>query len=444
MDGGLSAVQARDLARRQLSARLSEVAAYEVESKGTRCRLASAFVESSWGEAVEVPVAGRWLPAEWDPDPWRAAERMGTCRSSLHYTGSLQAGRVGGVRAVPHTCGLPYCPPCASGKMGTRCRWAEPRYEALSPWTSRLALVTLTQQWDTGDSESWVVSPGEVAHGWAEPPLPTSWPVPSSLGIPLDVACDRVRACWGRLRRDRRTRGLWTDRHFGAVAYSYGIEATSCTWRDRRRVPRWHVHMHVLVALGLGATWDATLRVVQRRTGRVVSERRYTGPASMDLPTKAPEGCRLVWVHHGGWSKGVVDGWMRLCPGTTAAAQDIRPADDGALAEVLKYPVKVADMTVAQAVEWLGTTKGLRSHYSPGALWPTSVLPADMQEALDAVPDDEKPTSAPLRVRGEDLTPDLLASLPDGPLFATCDDWGPLEWATTTRNELRALTESRG
>lgn len=386
--------------RRAIAAKLMSTVVL-TEERGSRRRIVAA--EAGW---PPVRIEGRWLRSEWLPDPARD-RKVQDCTTMTLGNRMWQCGETGHVALrdvqnnsmlwmVPHTCNLPWCPSCARRRSGRRLRWAGPRYDALRPWTSRYVLLTLTQPNAFDPSRpTHTVTIEELDLGWYRGGETTV-----ANGLTLHESRERWVRAFRKLRTHRRYRHLW-DWDTGCLAYTYGIEATASCWYRNRRYPRWHTHGHLLCALG-----------------------KDCGSS---------------------WGNDVIEAWCELMPGASALAQDAREVDPGGLAEVLKYAYKGADMTTLQVVEAVAASKGRRSHYSVGCLWPTAKPPDVIREALDAVPGIETHPAAPL----QQILPNgvhvplearrLATMRAESPLRLMSDDLDGSPWDTTAGDVRAAL-----
>jgi hypothetical protein len=131
---------------------------------------------------------------------------------------------------------------------------------------------------------------------------------------------EHVEACWSGIE--------WTT---GTPLV--GPLTDGSAWRPK--VPRYHVHLHAVVALS-GSRW------------------RWNDDGTADPA--------------GAWAE-LRDTWCRLSPGSSPAAQDLRrlEAAEGGLAEVLKYPFKPTETTVACVLEAVSVTRGMHPHQTSGA-----------------------------------------------------------------------------
>jgi hypothetical protein len=301
-------------------------------------------VEWSTGEwqAIERPAA---LRPEWVADPRKLHAQLRTCSAGWGVMRSPD----GVYRAQPMRCGSPLCPTCLAHKARrVQERWA-PMLAELAARGCRFVHVTLTQPARAAaPSGAWpmVLNANERTH-YVHAQAATEVGLAVE-GEPLGDALARLRASWTALRDSRATREWWGE---SVVGYLYGIE-----WTGRRHAAqdagatwdaRWHAHLHALVVLH-----------PEVRDGRP----GWQGDRGRLNP------------YRGGWAGRLVREWCARTPGADPAAQAVvrvtgdegRTAAD-ALREVLKYPFKPGELTDAQVVEVLATTKGGRFHLPGGA-----------------------------------------------------------------------------
>jgi len=154
-------------------------------------------------------------------------------------------------------------------------------------------------------------------------------------GEALGGGLDRLRAAMtgvrdgnGKVDTGERSRDWW---HGTVAGNIYGIEWTGHKVKadPTARIPRWHVHAHMLVIFHPG----------------------------VDLVE---------------WMRTFTSRWCDVCPGASFRAQDLRALEGNrlkdAIHEVLKYPFKPAQLTHAQLLEVLASTKGRRFHLPGGFL----------------------------------------------------------------------------
>lgn len=268
---------------------------------------------------------GRDVP--WSVDVLAAAERMSRCEQGwvLLFDGEA-------FRAAPMLCGGRWCPRCARSRVGRIAhRWV-PVLVAAVLSGAVVYHITLTQPVGLEPPPGIAKSPalvlpseraryiGQALTGKAQRAVPGE----SILGSYL-----RFREHWRSVRQDRGTRDLW---RYALGGYLYGIEWTLRPKNARgRRVPRWHCHAHILA------------------------------------------------VCPGGWAKGtwerLRDSWCAEVPGASPDAQRCDPVKGSgeqsladALLEVCKYPLKLAELTIAAKIEAFASLRGTRPHHVGGAL----------------------------------------------------------------------------
>jgi hypothetical protein len=137
-------------------------------------------------------------------------------------------------------------------------------------------------------------------------------------------AYGRLRGALRAVRRSRATRERWAAALGG---YHCGVEFTlRAGKRAGKSVPRWHCHVHVLA----------------------VTRTKTRDPAHV---------FRALAVD-----------WTERAVGAHLSAQHWRTIDPtSGILEVLKYPMKVHDTTVAGAAEFYGAIRGCHTHQAAGA-----------------------------------------------------------------------------
>ncbi len=294
-----------------------------------KVRLAQWVVE---GRRLDV-TRPRDQPAAWSAEPAAWSTRLLGCsrRWAAHGDGSLR----------PVGCGLSICPSCRARAAGSRIRRAAVMLEAMQEAGACVALLTFTQPQGAPVSGPVVLRDAELGSWWV--PQLAKRRGRATAGADLADELERLTRAWRRLRHDSRPARAWWAGHVEACWT--GMEWTTGTpmhgplsdgaWRPK--VPRYHVHLHAVVALG-GARW------------------RWNDDGSAVDDDGSP------------WSE-LRAAWCRLSPGAAPAAQDLRRVDDleGGLAEVLKYPFKPSESTVATTLEAVSVTRGLHPHQTSGA-----------------------------------------------------------------------------
>lgn len=328
------------------------VNAGQVEHK-TTVRTARASVASvDYGKASQtVYVDGRELRHDWLADPQRAARKMTLCST---------AATVREHGASMLRCHHKLCPQCAHFDGAARADELLEQVSALVDAGCPVVHLTLTQPTrEDVDGRQAVLAPwerglfpgarvAEGADGYATP------------GETLSECRDRLYESWRTLcnGRTRKAADAWES----VIGGTYGTEFTG---RRREGVKgarvfalRWHGHMHVLLVLRPGTPLRAE-RVFKRGRAR--------------------------WAVRGAWVDQVREAWCDIVPGAQPDAQEVtlvaapgttvagapdaeREEVRRALREVLKYPVKVGELTAAQLVEFLSVMKGAKTAMPFGAL----------------------------------------------------------------------------
>lgn len=308
-------------------------------------------------------VAARAQPAAWSAEPAAWSAKLLGCsrRWATHADGSLR----------PAGCGLSLCPSCRARAAGSRIRRAGAMLEAMRGCGAELALLTLTQPQGRLVSGPVVLRDSELGAWWV--PELARRKGRASAGADLAHELDRLRASWRKLRHDDKRSRAWWGAHVDAC-WS-GIEWTTGTplvgplsdgAAFRPKVPRYHVHLHAVVALS-GSGWRWGKR--DKRTGK------------LDEAAAADAG---PWLE-------LRAAWQRLSPGASEDAQDLRRLDaaEGGLAEVLKYPFKPTETTIAGILEAVSVTRGMHPHQTSGAWHGGSRRWKEAAEAaLEAIADD--------------------------------------------------------
>lgn len=329
-------------------------------------RAAVEAVELGDGQVVTVDGA-RGLRDDWLADPERSAARVRGCRR----TWCVAAGP-GGRSAIPLTCGDTVCPYCTVQRTAPRRSGLAAALRAYRAAGCTVVMLTRTRRACSGDGL--VVWTDADRARWGPCPHPTAAAAGYTAGAA--VPGETLSEAWGELAAASRAmidgramvkwggaeverRAWWRDT---VLAHVDAIEATQVRTRwsgkgpDRRRVVdalRWHVHGHQIVILAPGVVGPRDVRsevVRSHRDGRGGRRRRVLAGS-------------CAW-----WRT-----WRRAWASEIDAADAAQHAividdDDQALAEVLKYPGKLAEMTTAGVVEWLASAKGRRPQRCAGAL----------------------------------------------------------------------------
>lgn len=267
---------------------------------------------------------GRAVP--WSVDLGAAVERLAKCEAGwvLLWDGAE-------FRASPTVCGGRWCPRCVRNRVGRIAhRWV-PVLRAAALAGAGVYHITLTQPVGYAppagmDKAPALVLPdergryiGDAIRGRLQRAVP---------GESIAGSYLRFRNHWRSVRQDRSTRDLW---RYALGGYLYGIEWTLRPKNARGAcVPRWHCHAHVLAVVPGG--W-----------------RRGTWGKLRDS-----------WCAEAGASPDA----QRCDPVKGSDEQDLGDA----LLEVCKYPIKLAELTVAAQVEAFASLRGTRPHHVGGAL----------------------------------------------------------------------------
>lgn len=236
-------------------------------------------------------------------------------------------------RPAQRRCGDRLCPCCVQIRIGRLAHRLVPVLAAAVAGGAAAYLITLTQR--VIEAEGALVLPSERHKYRGEAPV--GEPLRAVGGESLASSYARWRASFESVREDRATRHRWRECLGG---YIYGVE-----WTLRRKgargavMPRWHCHGHILA----------------------ISERPWHRE-------------RDTW-------RQLRSDWLAVSEHSRADAQDCRriEAREGqtiadALFEVVKYPIKTADLTAAAMVEVFASLRGTRPHHMGGALHSASKL----------------------------------------------------------------------
>jgi hypothetical protein len=257
----------------------------------------------------------------WPVDLAKQREALARCESGwcLLWTGETY-------KPSPMLCGNRACPRCMRARVGRIAHRVVPILEAAVADKAAVYFLTLTQPVD--QAEGALVLPHEQRRYIGDAP---PGEVRTAVGgESLAGSYARWRDHFRSVRQDRATKVRWRR---GLGGYVYGVEWTLRRKSDRGPVvPRWHCHGHVLAVVPRGGWRD----------------------------------------FHATWNDLKLD-WC-LEAGAHPNAQDckrVTPRDDqtwsSALLECCKYPLKVADMTVAAMVEGYASLRGTRPHHIGGA-----------------------------------------------------------------------------
>ena len=322
----------RYAARERIAAVLDEATDIPRRVEGGR------VVLDTWalgGKRLDVPGA-RAVPAEWTSDPADWSSRLRGCSRRWAVGAEHHLRPVG--------CGLgSLCPSCRATRAGSRIRRGAAVLSELALNGITLALLTLTQPQGPAGAAPVVLLPRELDWWWA-PTVATRRGV-ATTGAPLHAELDRLRSSWRMLRHDYRPGRSWWTEHVEAAWYGVewttgiGIEGPLLPKQRGLNLPRYHVHLHAVVALAADKGWT------WREDGEVD-------------PSCAP------WL-------ALVDLWARCSPGARPSAQDLRRVEGedvaGAVAEVLKYPFKPTASTAAGVLDGVAVARGLHPHQVCGA-----------------------------------------------------------------------------
>ena len=266
----------------------------------------------------------------WPVDLVREAERLNQCE----HGGVLLWDRATRQwRPSPMLCGARGCPRCARARIG---RWVwrwMPFFTAAATDRAMLAQITLTQP--ASISPGALVLPHERTR-FRGGSTPGEWGTAVG-GESLTGSYLRFRDHWTSVREDRATKVRWRRSLAGCC---YGIEWTQRPDMRKARgpqVPRWHCHAHLLVVVPRTRRWP-------------------------DVRATWAE-LRRDWCSAAGASPRAQD-FQRLGSGDQTV--------EDAVLEVMKYPFKVGDLSVAGCVEAYASLRGVRPHHVAGALHATS------------------------------------------------------------------------
>ena len=300
-----------------------------------------------------VHVDGRAIREEWSPAPQKLAQQLNGCgvTRGIHRKGGRVASHVMG-------CTSSLCPDCCRRKAGKRVGKMAGTLAALAARGYQLAHLTITQPVGPNHNRPVVLvsSFERQKHRRAcniegTPISDNGYAVP---GESLGDALDRLRVAMTALRDGQGSREWWASTVLGNV---YGIEWTG--HHKETRALRWHVHAHMLIVFRPGIDLDQ-------------------------------------WIGRFG------DRWGQLSPGSSVQAQRLDAIEgDNVLAavkEVLKYPFKPGDLTHAQLLEVLASTKGRRFHLPGGFLHGNSRVARAVKKALSGEDLPDNLTSDQLRL----------------------------------------------
>lgn len=257
----------------------------------------------------------------WPVDLAKQSAALARCESGwcLLWTGTEY-------KPSPMLCGNRACPRCMRARVGRIAHRTVPILEAAVADGAAVYFITLTQE--TRPREGALVLPHERRKYIGDSPAGEVRPAVG--GESLAGSYSRWRDHFRSVREDRGTKVRWRR---GLGGYIYGVEWTLRRKGERRAViPRWHCHGHVLAVVPRGgwrdfrATWN-------------------------DLKL---DWCLQAEAHPNAQT------CYRVQP---RADQDW----SNALLECCKYPLKVADMTVAAMVEGYASLRGTRPHHIGGA-----------------------------------------------------------------------------
>lgn len=280
-----------------------------------------------------VAVDGREMG--WPVDVGLEARRIAGCESSaiLVETAPDQW------KPVPMTCGSRLCPVDHRVRAGRASAGWRAVLEAAAADGALLIHMTLTQPLHALAGSA--VLPHERGRWEGVTPTAdaTEW-LPAVAGESMLASYGRWRDHWRRSRNQGSRRDRWKASLGG---YIYGIEWTLRSGRrgaPDRQEPRWHCHGHVLCTIPRGPAQDEWRRSLD---GHGSARRGYE-------PRLVEDWCAASYRH----------------AASSPRAQDWREVDPAKVHEVLKYPVKLGEMTVAAIVEVYGALRGLRAHHIGG------------------------------------------------------------------------------
>ena len=283
----------------------------------------------------ELVLDGRWLRYDWRADPVRTATKLDDCSRAY-----VIARANGAVSYQALGCGDQVCPHCARVRAShQRARW-EAVISHLQSVGYTVLHVTLTRRPISTATAPVVLTDAEHRRRPGVYRAARGELGAAAYGAPLGDEVDRTLAGWRRMVDDRRLRSWWRSTVAGTVR---GLEWTTQPPNNPEN-PRYHAHIHALVVLYPG------VEVGERST----QTHRY-------------------WS---GWAADVQGAWCSVVDATREnQAISVVDAERG-LAEVLKYPFKPSEATVAQIVESIATMKGRRCHQVGGAFHSVSTAGA--------------------------------------------------------------------
>lgn len=397
-------------------------------ARETRARIADAL--AGWESRCDLDHRGRYVLTAAarladDGEPWaldvadgaalrrpldlaRVGERIASCGRVGLVARDRSTGRV---RRVPIGCGLRLCPVCLRARGArTLARWA-PVIEAAAADGAVWHHVTLTQRADVRPGGA--VLREEAGRGWRGARPAGGASLRAVGGESLGSAYQRLRDSFAAVRQNRATRDAFFA---GLGGYVAGFEATGRAARGG--TPRWHVHAHILTCHPAGVT------------------------------SAEVEAVASSWCRYGGKAR---------------SAQHIRRVEGfHGTVEVLKYPLKISDLTAAQLVEALAVWSGARLHQRGGAWYahPRRPIPDPWRSWLACMAP-RGSTSDVLHVwrSARPDPPDQLADPRASPVLfigedtgVRCFSWGPkgerfladaATWATIAASDL-PLVEPAG
>jgi len=271
--------------------------------------------------------AGREVAAEWSLSAPQLGARIAAC--SVAWGVGMSAD--GDAFAAPFGCGCALCPRCQHGRGGARVRAYLPILSTMVEAGYTVVHVTATQRADLGGKNPIILTDRErpayhrgVELAGIREARRKGRAVP---GRPLGHDLGGLAEAWTTITNtDRGSRAWWSATVAGGII---GTE-----WTGRRKIagsyaPRWHAHRHALLVLRRGVQVDE-------------------------------------------WRARWVDEWCRRAD-AEPDGQHIRVVQPneqgivGSLVETLKYPFKVAELTVAQSCEVVSAAAGLHLHQLTGA-----------------------------------------------------------------------------
>lgn len=273
-------------------------------------------------------VGGREVRFDWAVKPRKIAGRLDRCSETWRVLRDPEGRPV----VAPEGCGSRWCPVCAHYEAASTAEEIAPELEALLRAGGRAFHTTWTIPHDEESRGPVLLTEAERRRYVVTGPIMDQVGV-SSLGPGLAESLSELLGVWRQLRHDGAGGRLWRRIVLAGV---YRWEATGRReLEDGRYVPRWHVHLHALIVV-----------------------RDDEDAAELEELQRA---------------------WCALT-GASMAGQHMRPIEgEGpqlrqALREVIKYPVKPLELTMAQRLEAAAVCAGMHVGYRLGALHGTSKI----------------------------------------------------------------------